>query len=123
MLSGAHSTKGLLKVREEMLKAGIELPDQVETVEADILSHTTPIQIRRAIAGDEQYRQGNVSKIPCSEFMRNLARWKPTPGRNDMVYQVADCVQICGYKRMDSQVCFSLGRGRGRLCAFYFLTA
>ena len=73
MLSGAHSTKGLLKVREEMPNADIELLDQVETVEADILAQTTPIQIRRAIAGDEQYRQGNVSKIPCSEFLCNMA--------------------------------------------------
>ena len=122
MLSGAHSTKGLLKVREEMLKAGIELPDQVETVEADILTHTTPIQIRRAIAGDEQYRQGNVSKIPCSEFLRNLAQWKPTPGRNDMVYQVADCVQICGYKRMDSQVCFFLLDAAAADCVLFIFS-
>ena len=107
-----------------MLKAGVDGPHQVETVEADILAHTTPIQMRRATAGDEQYRQGNVSKIPCSELLHNMARWKPTPGRTDMLYQVAECVQICGYKRLDDKVFFQIwARPRPTVCVLLFITA
>ena len=106
ILSGQHGVKALLELREKWIAEGHgEMPLWLRVVRADILKHKTPLPIRQMIAGDEQYRQQNVSRVKVSEFLRHLWQWKPVGRRTEMWQRIADSLVKAGWSRPDNQVC------------------
>ena len=76
MLDGVHPLLGLRQAKHEIVNSGLRpLTTEADTVVATILAHNTPVHIRRAIIGDERHRLVTAVPIPCSEFLRCLARW------------------------------------------------
>ena len=107
VLSGQHGVRALMDIRAQWEAEGRgDLPRWLEVVRADVLSPTTPVELRRLAAGEEQYRQQMVSRVRVSEFLRHLVNWQPAGPRVELAHRIADAVAVAGYQRLD-KVCFS----------------
>jgi hypothetical protein len=98
--------RALLDMRDQWVaeRRG-DLPHWLQVVKADVLLPETPVEVRRLVAGEEQYRQQNVSRVKVSEFLRHLCQWTPVEPRVELVHRVADAVAKAGYTRLDTKVC------------------
>ena len=106
ILSGQHGVRALLDMREKWVQSGRgEMPQWLKVVKADVLKQKTPIAVRQLIAGDEQYRQQNVSRVKVSEFLRHLKNWTPVGKRTEMYHRIADAITKSGWSRPDTKVC------------------
>ncbi len=105
VLSGQHSCKSLLTLREEHLtEYGEEsLPPCLRTIRADVLKFSTPLEQRVLIAGNEQFRQEGTTRIPiswwCHHFLQSMI-----PEDRSLIDGITLAVQKCGYKRLPTKV-------------------
>ena len=120
VLSGQHSCKVLLHLQSEWRQqyGDASLPAPLRAVRADILRHSTPLEARVLIAGNEQFRQEGTSTIPISWFCTHLLN-SIDPCR-ELAESIALAVQKSGYKRLPTKVLFKL-KARGINFLFYCL--
>ena len=91
--------------REESLKKGVTLPEWQCKVLAACLRHDTPVSVRQAEAGNQQYRQANVTSLPLTctlEFF--ITEMEAAPERGAM-QNMCVAVQKTGQTRYDKAVC------------------
>lgn len=105
VLSGQHSLKCLLVLQKEWIQqyGHDALPDSLRSVRCDVLKFGTPLEQRVLIAGNEQYRQEGISRIPISWWCHHLLQSNiEDRSLTDMVIMA---VQKSGYKRLENKVC------------------
>lgn len=104
VLSGQHSSKSLLTLQLEWKETygDTEMPAPLRFIRADVLKHSTPLEARTLIAGNEQFRQEGTTKIPmswwCQHFVNSM-----TEDRT-MMEGMSLAVQKAGYRRPSSKV-------------------
>ena len=107
VLSGQHSTKAMMILREEYMKErGAEhLPEPMTGVRADVVHHEINVETRKLIAGTEQYKQEGIARIPLSNFAARLLETKADPYGAGLVKGIAEAVAKTGFRRPEDQAC------------------
>ena len=101
VLGGQHTCKALQVLRQEHVEAGTAIPSWLQTVVATVLRSDTPVECRRLLAGDHQYRQRMVSDVVLSRWCIALLN---TDEGARMVDRITQATHVCGYPRYKTPV-------------------
>ena len=92
--------------REKSLKLGLTIPEWQSKVRANILKFSTSLELRQAEAGNQQYIQGAVMKLPMSVVLGHLLDEIRAGRERKPVGQVSTAVQKAGADRKPANVCY-----------------
>ena len=104
ILSGQHSFKAMLILREEDLAAGRALRAWQQKVRAKVLRHDTPVHLRQLAAGDSQYKQRSYEDLKLSDWGR-LLLGPEVKKEGDFDKRMALAIRKCGFERPENMVC------------------
>ena len=88
-----------------MLGLGLLAASWMKQVRANILKHTTPLEVRQAEAGNQQFAQGAVHKLPVSGLLGHLLEEMTRDNPANPNTQVARAIQKAGHPRFSTNVC------------------
>ena len=111
MLGGQHAVKVAKDLRAETLARGLTPPAWQISAVCSCLRHDTPLEIRQAEAGNNQFRQGLVVGLPLSATaMMYHQEIQDHPERGEK-NNMSIAIQKTGQKRSQNVVCFGLLQG------------
>ena len=114
VLSGQHSVKAMLQIRQEDLAANRDLRPWQTKVRAKVLKNETPLAVRRMIAGDSQFQQRNYKDLKLSDWATLFLKSE----EEQFHMRLAAAVRASGYDRPPDVVCF--WPHVTMLCSFFF---
>ena len=102
VIAGQHSVKALMILRDERIKDNKDIKPWMQKVKARVLQYDTPVDVRRQVAGDNQFIQRNVNDVKISDWCRLFLE---SDANLSFMQRLAQAVRQAGYDRPPTPVC------------------
>ena len=96
VLGGQHTIKVLKEIREERQAESRALPDWLQFAYGNVVSPECPVDVRRKLAGDHQFRQRQVESVRLSRWAWALLNTDPAA---PLVDRIKEATLVTGWKR------------------------